>query len=168
MKKLFALFALSLSLLASTCTAPAQAQEHRWPTYTLGSQRHPFGIAILQRLLNGRGYRVRVDSAFGAQTRNALIRFQKAHRLEATGTSTGQTWEKLIVRVHRGSKGQAVFALQEMLTLIDFKATEDGVFGAGTERVLKSFQQARSLKSDGIAGPQTWSALVMESAMKYE
>lgn len=168
MKKLFALFALSLSLLASTCTAPARAQDHSWPQYSLGSQLHPFGIGILQRLLNGRGYRVGMDSAFGAQTRAALIRFQKAKGLKPTGTTTGPTWEKLIVRVRRGSKGQAVYAVQEMLSLLDFKTKADGVFGSGSERVLKSFQKAHDLEADGIVGPQTWSALVMESAMKYE
>lgn len=168
MKKLFALFALSLSLLASTCTAPAQAKDLSWPEYRQGTMIHPFGIGILQRLLNGRGYRVKMDSMFGTQTRSALIRFQKAKGLKPTGTSTGPTWEKLIVRVRRGSRGQAVFAVQEMLTLLDFKTRADGVFGSGTERAVKSFQKARDLEADGIVGPRTWSALVMESAMKYE
>ena len=168
MKKLFALLALSLSLLASTCTSPARAQDRSWPEYTLGSRTHPFGIGVLQQLLNARGYRVRMDSDFGAQTRAALLRFQKAHDLEATGTSTGETWEALLVRVRRGSHGQAVRAVQDMLSLLDFKTKTDSVFGAGTERVLKSFQQARGLTVDGVAGPETWSALVMESATKYE
>ena len=141
MNKLLVLFALSLSLPASTCTVPARAQDHSWPSYSLGSQTHPFGIGILQRLLNARGYRVKMDSAFGSQTRAALIRFQKANGLKPTGTTNGPTWEKLIVRVRRGSRGQAVLAVQEMLSLLNFKTRADGVFGAGTERAVKSFQK---------------------------
>ena len=36
----------------------------------------------------------------------------------------------------------------------------DGVFGAATERAVKSFQSARGLSADGVIGARTWTALL--------
>ena len=36
----------------------------------------------------------------------------------------------------------------------------DGVFGAGTLRALKTFQARHHLAADGVAGPNTWRALL--------
>lgn len=74
MKKLLLAATLMLSLRASTCVAPARAQDRSWPEYSLGARVHIVGIGALQRLLNERGYRVQVDNQFGAQTKAALIR----------------------------------------------------------------------------------------------
>lgn len=168
MKKLLLAATLLLSLSASTCAPPVMAQDRSWPEYSQGARVHIVGIGALQRLLNERGYRVKVDNQFGSQTKSALIRFQKSRGLEPSGIATGATWEKLIVRVRRGSRGQAVRAVQEMLSIIGFKTQADGVLGAGTEGLLKRFQKARGLEVDGVAGTQTWSVLVMEAAMTYE
>jgi peptidoglycan hydrolase-like protein with peptidoglycan-binding domain len=35
----------------------------------------------------------------------------------------------------------------------------DGVFGFGTEKAVKRFQEKHGLKVDGIAGKQVWEAL---------
>jgi hypothetical protein len=63
--------------------------------------------------------------------------------------------------LHRGDAGVCVAKLQTML----FHAAEtdleiDGRFGPITEQALIAFQAARGLAADGIAGPDTWSALV--------
>lgn len=54
----------------------------------------------------------------------------------------------------RGLKGAPVKRLQERLGI-----TPDGDFGPGTERALRDFQQANGLVVDGIAGPDTFSAM---------
>jgi hypothetical protein len=59
----------------------------------------------------------------------------------------------------QGDSGPAVLALQQDLARAGEKLTADGLFGAGTLTVLKSFQTARKLTVDGIAGPSTWKAL---------
>lgn len=56
--------------------------------------------------------------------------------------------------VKYGSKGPWVVKLQEALEI-----TADGKFGPQTERVLKVFQDANGLESDGIAGRSTYRAL---------
>jgi N-acetylmuramoyl-L-alanine amidase len=35
----------------------------------------------------------------------------------------------------------------------------DGVKGRQTKRAIKDFQEANSLKADGVVGPKTWDAL---------
>lgn len=62
-----------------------------------------------------------------------------------------------------GSTGVPVETLQKLLNaLVKAGAATmkvDGIFGAATEKYVKSFQTSRSLKSDGIVGPATWDAL---------
>lgn len=52
--------------------------------------------------------------------------------------------------LRRGSRGDGVKLLQEGLGI-----TADGVFGPGTERVLKQWQRDHNIEDDGIAGPIT-------------
>lgn len=60
----------------------------------------------------------------------------------------------------RGSDGQDVGDLQEILIKLDFKPGEvDGVFGVFTESAVKSFQKWAQLMADGIVGPETWEKL---------
>ena len=53
-----------------------------------------------------------------------------------------------------GSKGPEVQKLQAALGL-----NADGVFGAGTEKALKEWQEKTGLPADGIAGPATFQRL---------
>ena len=63
-------------------------------------------------------------------------------------------------KLQRGSKGTAVFELQQaLLAQGDYSGVLDGKFGAGTENAVKHFQQRNGLKVDGIAGTQTQAKL---------
>lgn len=52
----------------------------------------------------------------------------------------------------RGLKGEPVRRLQEKLGV-----EADGIFGGGTEKALKEYQQANGLQVDSITGPDTFS-----------
>lgn len=54
----------------------------------------------------------------------------------------------------RGMSGVPVKRLQERLDL-----DADGIFGAGTEKAVRGFQQSNGLSADGIAGPDTFTAM---------
>jgi len=54
----------------------------------------------------------------------------------------------------RGMSGVPVKRVQERLDL-----DADGIFGAGTEKAVREFQQANGLTADGIAGPDTFTAM---------
>lgn len=55
----------------------------------------------------------------------------------------------------RGSTGAAVQQMQTALKSKGYSLTADGVFGEGTEIVLKKFQRANNLDPDGVYGAQT-------------
>jgi Putative peptidoglycan binding domain len=50
--------------------------------------------------------------------------------------------------------------LQAMLRRHDRDVVIDGLYGRGTEGLVRTFQQARGLRSDGVVGPDTWQALI--------
>jgi peptidoglycan hydrolase-like protein with peptidoglycan-binding domain len=55
----------------------------------------------------------------------------------------------------RGSVGPDVKTLQQNLNTIGVTADVDGVYGANTERAVRTFQTANGIDSDGKYGPNT-------------
>lgn len=64
--------------------------------------------------------------------------------------------------LRRGSHGEAVRDLQARLVALgqDVGADEPGEFGDGTEAAIRTFQEARRLRVDGVVGRQTWATVV--------
>ena len=73
----------------------------------------------------------------------------------AAGAAPGQTRPVLA----RGSQGDAVVQLQNLLRDENFAVAVDGDFGPGTEVAATRFQSENGLTADEIVGPQTWAAL---------
>lgn len=63
------------------------------------------------------------------------------------------------IALRRGSFGNAVTELQELLTAKGFDISIDSDFGAATELAVMMFQKNNRLTVDGIVGRDTWSAL---------
>jgi N-acetylmuramoyl-L-alanine amidase len=60
-----------------------------------------------------------------------------------------------------GDGGEAVRDLQQRLSRLGLPSADElGRYGPETERAVRSFQERRGLRVDGICGPQTWSAIV--------
>jgi peptidoglycan hydrolase-like protein with peptidoglycan-binding domain len=147
-----------------------QGPNSTWPRVTVRS---------LQYLLNARGARLATDGVFGPGTRNAVIAFQRAHHLGASGVADAATWRALIVTVRKGSTGPAVRAVQDQvnfrnnkngytLTVDSHSLAVDGVFGLKTQFAVRVFQRdmsydVRGFPVDGVVGPLTWQALVTEA-----
>jgi peptidoglycan hydrolase-like protein with peptidoglycan-binding domain len=65
--------------------------------------------------------------------------------------------------IREGSRGEAVVALQYLLTARGFNPEGvDGIFGPHTRAALMRFQASKKLSVDGVAGNQTWPAVVFE------
>jgi peptidoglycan hydrolase-like protein with peptidoglycan-binding domain len=135
-----------------------------WPVVRRGARNHPVGT--LQRLLRAHNENVEVDGIFGAGTEAATRAFQASRGLAVDGIVGPQTWQALIITIRRGSRGEAVRALQEEFQFRNLSGDPrrglqiDGIFGPQTEAAVRGFQEATGLAVDGIVGPLTWRALV--------
>lgn len=122
------------------------------------------GARAVQYLLRARGQKVAVDGVYGTATRAAMRRFQKAQGLETDGKLSFDTWQRLFIRVRRGSKGDAVRAAQCLLNEVEKRdeapSRVDGIFGFQTELKTRRYQKRELLKVDGIFGQETWTQML--------
>jgi len=64
------------------------------------------------------------------------------------------------VTLKNGDSGDEVKQLQEALTALGYDVGEaDGAFGAATEEAVKQFQADSGIAADGVAGPETLTAI---------
>jgi peptidoglycan hydrolase-like protein with peptidoglycan-binding domain len=109
-----------------------------------------------------------VDGVFGGQVESAVREFQKGTGLAADGVVGPDTWAALpdgspMPKLEKGSKGDAVKALQTLLTngapgqWNVAPQGIDGDFGPMTATAVKAFQTWCGVAADGVVGDQTWS-----------
>jgi len=134
------------------------------------NQPHNQTIA-LQFLLRHRGHSIAADGIFGPKTEAAVKAFQTSAHLVPDGIVGRRTWPAVVVTLRRGSRGDAVRAMQYQDELRDNTgnppAPLDGIFGPRTERSVREFQRVLAITFDedqiavdGIVGPVTWRAYV--------
>jgi peptidoglycan hydrolase-like protein with peptidoglycan-binding domain len=154
------LLPLALAGLFLLATAPgASAVTIGYPTQSLGDRG--VDVRAIQGLLTQRGLPIAVDGVFGPSTRDRVIAFQAARGLPADGTVRDATWDKLIVPVGLGSRGEAVKALQrELNQKRSAGLSVTGSFGAATLSAVKAFQRHMGMTAHGKVGPVTWKKLL--------
>ena len=64
--------------------------------------------------------------------------------------------------VQSGSNGHPIKTLQYLLGARRHSIAVDGAFGPSTAAAVKAFQASRGLAADGVVGPVTWAALVVQ------
>lgn len=64
--------------------------------------------------------------------------------------------------VREGDKEHPVRTLQDLLRAQGQSVWADGIFGVLTDSAVRAFQRAAGLSVDGIVGPQTWAALIVQ------
>ena len=127
-----------------------------------------------------------LDGIFGADTRDAVISFQRAYGLEPTGIVDEAVWSRLVsvyngtqdnveepnngltpvpypnAPVSQGAKGEYVKYLQQALNIINSifvtipQIAEDGVFGNATAGAVNAFNLIFGLPQNGIADQAVW------------
>ncbi|NLB91762.1 MAG: SH3 domain-containing protein, partial [Clostridiales bacterium] len=148
-------------------------------------------VKELQNQLKEKGYLDgKADGSYGKQTEEAVRSFQKENNLTADGiagamtlhalqqaqskkTSTSNSQRSTISRISDigttpgtskpGDSGTYVKKLQQALAFEGYYVGSiDGSFGNGTEEAVKSFQKAKGMSQDGIAGTVTITLLFGE------
>lgn len=78
-----------------------------------------------------------------------------------TGTTASTTMLTPLPLLKRGAKGEAVWAMQTLLTDRGYSTGGvDSDFGANTAAALIRFQAAKGLEADGECGKMTWAKLI--------
>jgi hypothetical protein len=127
-------------------------------------------VAALQVGLRAHGFDPGpIDGVRGQLTTNALLRFQKANGIRATGLVGRGTRRALRVR-GRPLLGQRELGIGSVgwdVAVLEFRLRRyglgpravDGRFTRSTRVALRRYQSRRGLAPDGIAGPKTYRSL---------
>jgi lysozyme len=125
---------------------------------------------LQQDLTTVKYYTGALDGVFGPSTKDAVIRFQQQHTLNADGIVSYKTKSAIEqeVRVskrtliNQGEKGREVEILQSILksAVGNYGITNvDGLFGAATQAAVIKFQKANNLTDDGVIAATSWKEL---------
>ncbi|MED4080091.1 N-acetylmuramoyl-L-alanine amidase [Halalkalibacterium halodurans] len=124
-------------------------------------------VRAIQAFVNNYGFGIAVDGIAGPQTMRALIRVLQTELNKQFGRGLvidgifGSRTRAALINLRAGASGNLTRVLQALLHIKGFNPGPfDGVFGDMTTAAVRSFQRARRLSVDGIAGPQTWGALL--------
>jgi N-acetylmuramoyl-L-alanine amidase len=131
-----------------------------------GSQRREVAMAIQQGLNRTYNAGLAVDGIYGPATKRALVRALQTELNETYNAGLisdgifGAKTKAAIRPLRRGARSNLVYVLQALLFFKGYDIAVDGIFGAGTENAVRAFQQANGLSVDGIAGGNTFEALL--------
>lgn len=96
---------------------------------------------------------------YGDITEEAVKDFQRKRNLKVDGIA-GQQTNHAVKVLRYGDIGKQVIHIQYQLKQTGhYNFSIDGIYGSGTVSAVKSFQKQQGLVVDGIAGPNTRSAL---------
>lgn len=122
---------------------------------------------VQQKLKDLGYYSGSVDGIFGTNTKNAVMKFQKAKGLTADGVAGSATLSALGIgsssanaTLRQGDQGNKVKEVQQKLKNWGYySGNADGIFGQGTKDAVIKFQKNNNLPADGIVGTKTFAAL---------
>jgi murein DD-endopeptidase MepM/ murein hydrolase activator NlpD len=141
---------------SATVTTATQTAKATSRVLVLRKGSHGAEVTRLQRRLH-----VKPTGTFGVLTATAVKKFQRAHRLAASGVVNAATW-RLLVRftspapIRRfGDRGSWVKVLQK-----DLKVTpRSGYFGKLTKAAVIHYQRTHRLTPSGAVGGRMWAML---------
>lgn len=124
-------------------------------------------ISTIQSTLNERyGLSIAVDNIYGPETEGALLKGLQTelnsqfNRGLVVDGIWGPNTRAATVNVRRGAQGNITWIIQATILGKGFSPGPiDGIYGPQTEETVKQFQQSAGITVDGIAGPETFTAL---------
>ena len=126
------------------------------------------GIAAVQKWCNDNyNYNQVVDGINGKNTKKGLVKALQTelNRQCGAGLAVDGIWGTktcaACINVKQGARGNITKVLQGALICRGYNTNGfDGIFGSGTTNAVKALQRACGLSADGIAGKNTFAALL--------
>lgn len=123
-----------------------------------GTDRHHVGLWDGEKVIEAKGTR------YGVVATSKLSDWQEWGELKYVNfevndmptTNDPITYPTL----RKGSKGDMVVMMQDLLSKNGSSLQVDGDFGSGTATAVRAFQKSHGLEIDGVCGPKTWAALL--------
>lgn len=168
---------------------PSNYTNYLWKGHTLKQGDRNDYVKTLQSWLYKAGFNPgRIDGIYGANTEKAVKEFQKKVGITADGIAGKQTYNALQhylkaqttasksnsssndewagQTLQEGSRGEAVKDLQIKLQKLGYNVGAiDGIYGKQTAAAVRSFQKAHRLTTDGVAGKQTYYAIMKKNSL---
>lgn len=109
-------------------------------------------VTYLQKALIGLGYLSgSADGSYGAQTKEAVKKYQKAYGLSADGSAGPDTMTSI---------KNTIVTLQSDLTRKGYSCGGcDSIYGGGMKSAVKAYQRSVGVAVTGVAGPKTMQKL---------
>lgn len=127
-----------------------------------------YNNAVKRRVIKVNGKNIRGYGApkYDPETdvkKETIVKQDTSNKTKTTNANTQEACEVKLDVLRKGSKGSNVRALQTLLNGYGYSCGTygvDGNFGSDTEKAVKKYQKAKSLKEDGVVGSKTWSKLL--------
>lgn len=91
-----------------------------------------------------------------------MLRFPRFNSAVAHSSLSIPDFVSTYPNLYPWETGDRVVELQELLGAHGFPVKVDGDFGWKTEAAVRAFQRDRRLRVDGMVGPETWCALMLD------
>lgn len=99
----------------------------------------------------------KIDPTFDMVDFRHKLELHTAGDIIASMAATVSPTDPARAMLRKGDQGESVRLLQEKLGITGL--AQDGKFGPATDAIVRNFQAAHGLVSDGLVGPKTWDAL---------
>ncbi|HEU5138439.1 MAG TPA: peptidoglycan-binding protein [Bacillales bacterium] len=165
---------MSSALAGVMAAAPLATHAAELGDETLHQGMTDQDVKPLQRQLKDFDYYDdKVDGSYGPITFDAVSAFQKDYGLLVDGIFGPKTFDALkkveslqdtykdAPVLSQGDRGKVVKDLQSQLKDLNYYGGDlDGIYGPRTSGAVKDFQQTNDISVDGMAGPETYKALI--------
>jgi putative chitinase len=122
-----------------------------WKTHNINAAADRDDLIKATKLVNGGLYGLEDRRKYLQKAKTALARIEGLRVALSEGGNT--------IVLRRGSSGDAVRELQELLIINGFGIAIDGDFGPATELAVMMSQKNSGLSVDGVVGRNTWATL---------
>ncbi|MCP3804468.1 N-acetylmuramoyl-L-alanine amidase [Allokutzneria sp. A3M-2-11 16] len=118
-------------------------------------------VLVAQHLFRARGETsVPATGIYDQELDAAVRRLEARHGIPSSGLVGAETWPLIVAPLKSGERGEAVRALQLLLTAHGMVNRSDGVLDGRTETAVRNFQSRNGLRATGVATADTWRHLL--------